>query len=447
MNQTRKFRWPAILLAAAIGLLTACSGGSDSSDLTLLTSTAADSKPALSSGAQSSSDSAPLSSETPSTGPTTPGTSPTTNPSTAPETSATEPTVTIPEEPTEPLESGPITMSKKNLTTLSASGNVIVFIVDRFDEKYAAKAYAETPDVYSELTGFTWFQDHISMFGHTYPATAWLLTNTEYDCAQSRKNYLNSAYDGNTPLQKLRDAGYTINVYTETKYSYYSVDNLPEYFANVIPCADPDSRGYSIDLKSVYNEVAETDFTLKSGKTFSFIHIEGCHGVKYNEKFETPTGSDKGNTATSVRVSFMIINRYIQEMKRLGVYDDATIIITGDHGSAISDSREVRESRLTALFAKPSGSDNSPLKISSAQVSHEDFWATIFKSEGLDYSDYGTSVFDVEEGTDRVRYHRWHTYVTGSLDEYVYEITGPGSKFANWKEVAHTHYDNKSLLS
>ncbi len=423
-----------MILAAAISLLTACEPNSGSTNLTRLTGEAPNSTPTSSSSVQNSSDVSKDSSGKPTTGPTTPKTSSTTNPTIT----TTEPTVTIPPEPTEPPESGPITLTRKNLTTLSSSGNVIVFIVDRFDEKYAAKAYNASPDVYSELTGFTWFQDHISLFGHTYPATAWLLTNAEYTCDQSRKNYLNSAFEGDTPLKRLSDAGYKINVYTETKFSYYSVDNLPEYFANVIPCADPSARAYSTDMKSVYEAITENDFTLKSGKTFSYIHIEGCHGVKYDENFEKPSSSD---VAISVRVSFMIINRYIQEMKRLGIYDDATIVITGDHGSAINDAREVRESRLTALFVKPSGSDNSPLKISSAQVSHEDFWATIFKSEGLDHTDYGTSVFDVPEGVDRVRYHRWQTYVSKSLDEYVYEITGPGSKFANWKEVAHTHYD------
>lgn len=443
MNPIRKYRRPAaaILLAALLTLSAACERNPGSDDLTRLpgissTPTNVQTDPPVS-GTTTSSD-------TPSaTSPTAPGTETSTDPasaSTDPQTQPTGPDTppTAPETP--PAAS--LTLTRENLTALSDSNNVIVFLVDRFDEKYAVKACSETPDVYSELTGFTWFQDHISLFGHTYPAITWMLTNKPYSCEQARRNYLNAAFRGETPLKKLSDAGYTVNIYTESGYSYVNINFLPEYFANVQLTTDPESNAYSTDTKSVYETVSGRDFTLNPGKTFSFIHIAGCHDVSYDENFETPTGEDAKNYAHSVRAGFRVIDRYLQEMKRLGVYDDATIVITGDHGSPISDKREVLESRLTALFVKPSGSGDAPLKRSSAQVSHEDFWATILKSEGLEFAeDYGTSVFDVPEGTNRVRYHRWHTYLLESLDEYVYEINGPGSDFRNWKEIAHEHYD------
>lgn len=388
----------------------------------------------------------------------------------------------------------PKVMTDDNLTALSDSSNVIVFIIDRFDENYAEKAYRESPEVYDELTGFTWFQDNIALFGHTYPAVPWMLTNTPYSCEQDRADYLNAAYEGETPLKRLSDAGYTVNLYTQSYYAYDDEYYLPEYVANVVPVLKPmpiktgdqlaisgnmiqmalyrclpfalkgligdisssanakivlesqSDNAYTLDMKSVYESVNKTDFTVSEGKTFSFIHLTGCHDVSYNENFETPTGDEAGNMAVSVRTSFRIIDRYLQEMKRLGVYDDATVVITGDHSAAINDAREVREPRITALFVKPSGSGNSPLRLSPAQVAQEDFWATIFKSEGLDFAaEYGTSVFDYPEDTNRVRYHRWQTYVRDSLDEYLYEISGPAADFANWKEVRRDHYD-KSLM-
>lgn len=379
-------------------------------------------------------------------------------------------------------------VTTEGLTSFSTAGNVVVFIIDRFDEDYAEKAYAETPEVFGELTGFTWYQDNIAMFGHTYPAVAWMLTNEPYSCEVGRKDYQNTVFYGETPLKKLRDEGYAIRVYTQSYYGYGDESHLPEYFANVLPnrlfyaraermrnamgvlrtalsCCmrfsltdlheviaagveEPsvaEGSAYTTDMKELYELFTASDFTLQGNKRFSYIHVDGCHDVTYNENWETPSEAEAGDRAVAVRASFRLIGRYLQEMKRLGVYDDATILITGDHSAAHHDGREVREVRLTALFVKPAGSGSGELQRSSAQVSQEDFWATIFRSEGIAFDEeaYGTPVFEVPEGQDRRRIHRWHTYQSKakSLDEYVYEIIGPGRDFSNWKEISHEHWD------
>ena len=387
-------------------------------------------------------------------------------------------------------EYAPRVMSRENLTTLSREGNVFVFIVDRFDETYAELAYEKTPEVYDELSGFTWFQDHVSLYSHTFPAVTWMLTDVKFDCAQDRVTYQNAAFEGDIPLKTLHDAGYTVNVYTQSYYSYSNEYYLPEYIANVVPSEKPvplktgdrialagnmiqmafyrclplvmkgmigdisssanarilmeaqSDNTYTLDMKDVYDAVTAEDFTLADGKTYSYIHVTGCHDVTYNEQWEPASDEEKRDVSTSVRTSFQIIDRYLKEMKRLGVYDDATIIITGDHCAAHNDTRPIWQPRLTALFVKPSGSGEGPCKVSTAQVAHDQIWATIFKSEGITIEkDYGETVFEVPEGENRTRYHIWQTYMRGSLDEYVYEVTGPGKDFANWKEPTPTHYD------
>ncbi len=387
----------------------------------------------------------------------------------------------------------PMSMTTENLTTLSDSRNVVVFIVDRFDEEYAELAYAEAPDVYDELTGFTWFRDNIAMFGQTFPSIAWLLTNSAYSSAMGRIEYLNSAYEGDTPLQKLHDAGYEINLYSQRFYAISDEYYFPDYIANLneaerVPfttgerlltaeklsllsmyrCfpflgkklfgdmnSDLTSRlrgqmkaegNYSVDTKFVYDTVADADFTVEAQKSFHFIHVTGCHDVKYNLDFGPASEQDKADMGVPVRYSFKMIDRYLREMKRLGVYDGATIVITGDHAAPHDVEREVCEPRLTALFVKPSGVGEGALKTSMAQVSHADLWATIFDSEGLPYDEsYGTPVYDVPEDAVRTRINRWHTRGRTDLDEYVYEITGAGNDFSNWKEVGHEHY-KKNLL-
>lgn len=383
----------------------------------------------------------------------------------------------------------PKVMTNENLTTVSDSRNIIVFIVDRFDEMYAEKAYRETPEVYDELTGFTWFRDHISVYSHTYPSVTWMLTNKPYDCELSRAEYQNTAFEGETPLKKLHDAGYKINLYTQSYYSYNNELDLPDYISNVVPSLKIptipldrqlaiagnmvlmafyrclpfvlkdvvgkidsnananivlESRAenaYTLDMKSVYDTLTAEDFALTGEKVFSYIHVDGCHDVVYDENWGAPSGDEVHDYAIPVRVSFHIINRYLREMKRLGVYDSSTIVITGDHGTPIDNFHALKEASMTALFVKPAGSKTEPMKMSMAPVSHEDFWPTIFRSEGIVPEWEGTSVFDVPEETERVRRYWWHTWVSNSLDEYVYEIRGSARDFANWKEIHHEHHD------
>ncbi len=381
-----------------------------------------------------------------------------------------------------------------DLTRLGKDGNVLVFIVDRFDETYAEAAhYREVPGIFDELEGFTWFQDNVSLFGHTFPSVAWMLTGTPYSCDMSREEYLNAAYEGETPLKRLHDAGYSIDIFTEDYYAFTDAGLLPDYIESVVDnplydsvplwsqaatsarmaqvglyrCVpltmkdmfeDMDSgidyfyleavrpeNAYKVDMKAVYDKVMSEDFTVEDGKHYQFVHVEGCHNVKYDGDWKEPVGNDKYNISLSVVNSFRIIDRYLEEMKRNGLYEDATIIITGDHSDAISDADPLSGPRITALFVKPSGVGKGELKISQAQTAHEDLWATIFQSEGLDFwEDYGRSVFDIPEGERRLREYRWHTYIRGenkSLDEYTYQVEGLAKAFTNWHLVEQTHYD------
>ena len=383
---------------------------------------------------------------------------------------------------------GTFFLSKANLTDISSDKNVFYFVVDRFDEEFAEAAQEKYPDIYSSLTGFTWFQDNVSLYGHTFPSVPFMLTLNEYDAEKSRAENLNGIYDGDTPLKTLADNGYGINLYTQAFYAYTDAKYLPDHISNKeivdykkntspfglsfsmvgislyrsLPFAAKNifvninsntcngyiksvSRtgyeNYSTDNKDAYFSVADKEFNVKTEKNFSFIHIVGCHSSDYDDDWNRAKGEDRHDMALAVKTSFKLIDEYIEKMKTAGVYDGATIIITGDHSAPVKDYTEVDGPRLTALFVKKSGDGgDTPLKISAAQVSHEDIWGTIVKSEGI-AADYGDSVFDIAEGENRERRYVWQTYMASSLDQYVYRITGAAKDFSNWEQESHVHYD------
>lgn len=384
-------------------------------------------------------------------------------------------------------------LTTKNLDTISTSDNIYYICIDRFDEFYAEHTYEKNNNIFSELTGFTWFQDHISNYGHTYPAIVNMLTNKQYDIESSRADFLNSAYDENTPLQDLHENDYNINLYSQSYYAYTNAGYLPEYINNSTEktkvkitshlglsfsmiqmslfrhsplilknafgsitsstCNDyiensgkDNYKEFSLKVSSLNNYLSGADFNTTEEKVFKFIHTEGNHDILYNKTWNSPNAMNSGLIVKSVEENMKIVNKYIREMKEAGVYDNATIIITGDHSHPINDFGKLGDIRLTALFVKPAGNSSEPLKISRAQTSHQNIWATIFESAGITSDlQLEKSVFDIPENVDQKRTYTWHTYAT-DLDEYTYQINGSGRDFNNWKLINTKHYD-KFLMS
>ncbi len=373
-------------------------------------------------------------------------------------------------------------LSTKGLNTVSTNSNIYYFVIDRFDEAFAEKAFEADPEIYKNLTGFTWFQDNLSIYGHTYPAIADMLTNNGYDSTILRNEFLNNIYKDNNTLSVLNDNGYDVKIYTQSYYSFTDAYYLPSYIKNResslnnkindkvglffsvvnmalyrgLPLAAKNlftvnsltsnsyvsestvdgNEAYSVLLKDLNNQFIKNKYDVTENKQFSFIHTEGCH--------DTSSIEDEYGVHL-VKQNFKMINKYIEVLKDKGLYDDATIIITGDHGFGTGDAKEMTRPVLTALFVKPSGVGSGDLKISKAQTSLKNIWATIIKSENIETNfDYGKSVFEIPEDVDQERTYVWHTYGC-KLIEYTYKIIGNGRDFNNWKKVNETSYDREIM--
>lgn len=381
--------------------------------------------------------------------------------------------------------------TERGFNELAQKNNVFYFCIDRFDEEYAEKAYASDRGIFSELTGFTWYRDNVSNYGHTFPAVANMLTQKKYDINERRAVFLDKVYKGgDTPLDKLNENGYAVNIYTVKYYAFTNAKHLPQYVDNLAKATDESNErisfalsaqlaGFSLyraaplvfkqffdtgstsDVNGIVNKKGDDGYeewigtnsqaeTLAknaitvgdSEKKFAFIHYDGMHDVlQPSNPFITSILSR----------NIGVVNSFIKALKENGLYKDATIIITGDHSRPVNDISGVLDGsgkgqpRRTALFVKTAGSDEG-FAVSEAPTSHEDIWATIFRSENIGYEGSGVAVSLLSEGQSRERIYTWHTYATGSLDEYVYKINGKASVIGNWEEIGHIHL-NKFLMS
>ena len=199
-------------------------------------------------------------------------------------------------------------------------------------------------------------------------------------------------------------------------------------------------------MKKVYDYLTENSLTTFDGeKNFAFVHISGCHMPnQYDANFGTPTKGEKYDATVSLKQSFKIINLYLDQLKELGLYEDATIIITGDHGwhggSDTTLPTDSGYSLVTTLLVKESGSHGSAIKTSKAPVMQSDILPTILRSEGIVTDvNLGKSVFEIPEDQVRVRKYNFQSlqYTNGELDYEVveYEIVGRARDLGNWTIV------------
>ena len=386
----------------------------------------------------------------------------------------------------------------EGFTELADKNNVVFFLVDRFDENYYEKMVPSEPLFFEQLDGFTYFGDYTSLYGRTYPAVASILTGKENDFEVSRLKYFENIYTDGGHLRALADKGYDVNVYTEKFYAYDNAAYMSDYVDNTsvaneyyikstaLLCRDmirlslseylpivaksltgymstPDfnahavyeteGEAYSSDMKDVHEYLEDNEFAEIDAKgKFTFIHLYGCHTpIKYDLEWNEADGNEKYDTNLAIKQSFSIIYDYIDQMKALGVYDDATIVITGDHSAAISDTLLIGEStaksetgtRVTAMLFKKSGDSGTPLASSKAQISQDELWNTIYESEGLLDNKNGESFFDIKEGVDRERRYFFQQSANAEKnglegDRLVeYKISGDANDPDNWEIVKY----------
>ena len=299
-----------------------------------------------------------------------------------------------------------------------------------------------------------------------------MISGMRNDFSGSAEQYFATAYGQSDFLRTLRENDYAVRIYTADYYGYrdaaalagvannlnashgYTVTDrgrllgnmlalsayryLPTVLKPLVSVSTASFTGVGSYGEAPAYELDDADVlaTVRGGlsvdsrfgqNAYTFLHLNGCH-------------VSAGSMKSSARRCLEIIRRYLDEMKRLGVYDDATVVITGDHPWAVDDHVEPTQPRLTALFVKEAGAAEKPLRVSTAQVSQENLIPTLVKSAGLRTDrDFGTAYSEVPEGVDTERHHLFElTYGNGYSALVDFRVCGKGRDFANWQVDSRT---------
>lgn len=360
----------------------------------------------------------------------------------------------------------------------AGSENVYVFVLDRLDYDYIDRAVKVTPDLLEGLDGFTSYTNAVSVFARTKPALVNLLTGLDRNTYRvpSAQFYTDVWQQPNVLDAFCRD-GWQVDLYSKMGNLFSSREVAAKYASNLSngtaglnyavaagkllqlsafrysptvakPLFWADTNYFNTgilqnDYAAAYQyddvgyarrleQLEQTD-----GKQFKLIHFMGPH-APYTMNADGTLSQVETNVTAQLTGSFVNLKAIFSRMKELGIYEDATIIITGDHGAAVSDTKPLQKATRIGLFYKPSGSAGTPLQTSHAPVSVQNIPATLAKSAGLDYTALGTPLDEVAEDADLTRVYYKTVCNTDNYRESwlcTYYIIGDAANFKNWELV------------
>jgi hypothetical protein len=128
---------------------------------------------------------------------------------------------------------------------------------------------------------------------------------------------------------------------------------------------------------------------------YAIYHFEGMHEYSVLNEFSEEYAPV---IAEAARDNLETVWSYIKRLQELDLYDDATIIIIGDHGIH----RTINGVQPIFFIKEPYASQDS-IAESKAMISVEDIMPTIMKEAGYDFSKYGNTIFDIGEDEERER--------------------------------------------
>ncbi|MDR1188024.1 MAG: hypothetical protein LBK95_11315 [Bifidobacteriaceae bacterium] len=368
--------------------------------------------------------------------------------------------------------------------TASAGPNQYIFVLDMMDQHFVEDIRREYPDFFeSNLDGFTEFDNHISNYSRTLPSAVDMLTGERYQFDEPVAQYTARAYQKGTFLPSLRAAGYSTSIYATNRYSYTYIEDIEELADNIRPAVmdvpelvmlkgtarlagfryaphifkptfwtpvEPFAR-VKPDLSTVdpfsngnvefYSRLKASGLSLDGAQPrFSYVHLDGAHNpARINAEVE-PVPVDSVPLEVQAKGAFKIVFDYLEELRRLGRYKDASIVITADHGQWLGRDDPPRpQPRLTSLFVKPAGVEGAPLAHSDVPTDPANVRATLLADAGVEDPDGFPTVFEVPLDSDRVRdfyYRRGQNVDEGLIDHW--QVRGDARDFGNWEFIGET---------
>jgi hypothetical protein len=341
-------------------------------------------------------------------------------------------------------EEGEIALDGSQQYEVSPNKNVIVFVLDNISNVAYAYSRLTYPEMDTIMKDFTYYTNADSNYYGTFPSLCHIMTGYEYDPSVTVNQWTYDAWkneDTTSFYEKLHESNYQVHVYTNLEESQLlvgtngvqmlggEVDNLLETTSEVDvnhrmlwqsllqmsayrfmpevlkPQFDiPNSQyanlvTYKDNVVNAVNPLYYSDLTAK-GLTRSdtednyliFQYLNGIHELINDENCELVSVDDYQQTMAGI---WKLLDEYFNQLKECGVYDDATIIVTSDHGTQFYGQN--------IFFIKKAGEVNDALQESNAPITLQELLPTLAQETGIYEESMGKTIWDYSENEARTR--------------------------------------------
>ena len=353
---------------------------------------------------------------------------------------------------------------------LSSKKNFIVITFDQMSPLVFEQAIADDPQMQEQLKDFEYFNNMSAEYSLTFPSLCFLMTHERYDTTKPTLDYFDRAWSSESCesfFDTLHRQNYEVKLCVEANYAAYDAEHMLGKADNVVEAGALRVDGglladvLELSLYRYCPVMLKTPFCISTGQVaadahydnieslrlaadyydavkegvttqdeqncFAWYHVDGAHfpfTVGYDG---LPLGYEaeetEENRVAQLHGYLLAAMDFLDRLKALGLYDDATIILSADHG--------FYDCFQAAFLIKQPGQSFETMRVNAAPVAQEDIMATILDSLGEDYSDYGTTVYDWSEGDSRERSTNIWIYMDG------YPEAPWIGNINQWETVAH----------
>lgn len=379
--------------------------------------------------------------------------------------------------------------------------NVVHIIVDGFQGNVFESLVEENPGIAEDLEGFVFFRDALTTSAVTYLSVPATLSGKAFDNSMSITQFQDETLGGDNLYSFLSANGHEIDVASPV---WWNLDR--EYFASYYRVPAPfasladtirTTAWYLLDISlfrqapyllkpAIYrngvwlfsselsehpeqkfqhfahsaflDDLAVNSNTLRARPSYKLIHIITPHAPLVSNPDCSFAGKELEGSFESFANQSLCTVRTVQgllgRLKELGIYDDALVIIHGDHGGGVAfdmkspsgptSSFEALPGQwgnpLPLLLVKPPRAEG-PLEISDRPVSLADIPATVADLLGKEQIFPGHSMFSQEPVSYRRMYysstqHRNDAAEKGRFADFTsYAVDGSIFDTASWSRL------------
>ncbi len=336
------------------------------------------------------------------------------------------------------IKDNDVYLTSEHMLELSGQNDVIVFILDTVDGKVMDRLLEENPDFLKPLDGFTYYPNCTSVHSRTYPSVPYILTGEKCFFDKTPEEYVDVAYEESEFWNTLTRYNVNIGLYTRGDFigekaknsivNYYNgkphFDKIKIFLQTIKMTMYRDmpycfKRYFHYEASDIASAVIEND---EQPEAFQYFNDEWLSNCISSNGLSIETGEQNktfrfihfgayhlGWTLDSCKNAFYAVYDYIDQMKKNGIYDEATIIITADHGFSGGGDITIlpQDTAVPLMIVKTLGDSGIPIKVSNAPVSHTEIIPTVLEAYGLN-NDSQPTFSDIEldsRNRDRLYYH------------------------------------------